>query len=147
MKRIRSESLKKMRTWLILRLETIGKKAPFTKTASLRRYPSRLFAEKMDSWQQWKLTKLSFYMKRSLAENGITDLTEYRMRKVFMESLNENIYQYNYCADIFKHYYKNVISSHMTLARLFGWFDLAEAISKEFICIELNMKPRKIVIN
>ena len=79
-------------------------------------------------------------------EGAPIDLTEERLKRKFIEIVNDHIYFYNECPAIHKAYHQNAIASHQTTATVFGWDDVAKEICDQCNAIWADVKPNPISI-
>lgn len=78
-------------------------------------------------------------------EHGkLVDLTEYKLKKLFVESINTHIALYNTLHESMIQYHYHAIVSHQTTACCLGWQDVSLSISIQCVNIQQGSKPKSI---
>lgn len=73
------------------------------------------------------------------------DLTERRLKKKFLEIVNDHVMFYNQCDASFRPYHLNALDSHQVTARGMGWEDLAISINDQCNRIWNGGEPHQII--
>jgi len=85
-------------------------------------------------------------MHRLTTITSESEFTERRLKRAFVDAVNDHIQFYNIADRSFGDYHQGAVGAHLTTARIMGWHDVADRIEEQCSAIFNGKKPETIKV-